>query len=61
MKGQPLLYSLFEHQGPVKRRWKRITPLAFERATAVRVFQNALLAYALGGADHPRSLRPVAR
>jgi plasmid stabilization system protein ParE len=58
MKGHPLLYSLFEHV-PQQRRWRRITPLAFELPTASRVFQNALLAYIEGGADHPRMLRPV--
>jgi len=51
------LYGLFEKRDG---QWVRLAPsLAFTKSKAVKVFQNALLAYALGGVEHPRELRLV--
>ena len=50
------LYSLFERQ---HGRWVRISPLAFTKANAVRLYQSLLLTYPLGAAKCERSLRVV--
>jgi len=50
------LYSVFEKQDG---RWVRLSLLAFPKETAVKHFQNALLAYPLGIATNPRELKVV--
>jgi len=51
------LYSLFERGKD--GRFIRISPLAFDKKTAIRVFQSALLAPYLGEACDVRELRVV--
>lgn len=47
-------YSLFHKEG---KRWVRQSPLAFSKETAIRVFQDALLAGSMSGKTV--ALRPV--
>lgn len=50
------LWSLFEKRG---FRYHRITKQAYTLSTARVIFQDSLLAPALGGSEYSRSLRPV--
>jgi len=61
---QPRLYGLYrvvQLPGKKRKTYLREYPeLAYTKAVAVRVFQNALLSAALGG-EHVRELRPIQR
>lgn len=50
------LYSLFEKQNG---KWVRISNYSYTKSSAVKIYQNALLAYAMGECNNERSLRPV--
>lgn len=51
------MYGLYEKVGS---RWQRLYPnLAYPKRQAVRVFQDALLAYSLGAVPNERRLRPL--
>ncbi len=59
MPNEPRQYGLFEK---VDGKWIRLRPtLAFKKATAVRIFQNDLLAGFFGGDEvkGERQLRPL--
>lgn len=51
-----MLYSIFEHR---PEGWVRLSPMALPGKAALRHWQNALLAYSLGCAEHPRRLMVV--
>lgn len=55
------LYSLFKRARAKKGgKWERISPLAFPKETAIRLYQNRLLSSAMGGdPDYELRLRPV--
>ena len=49
-------YSLFEK---VNGKWVRISQSSYYKQDAVRLYQNALLAYALGQVESERCLKIV--
>jgi hypothetical protein len=49
------MYSLYQKQGT---RWVRVNSASFKKDTAIRVFQNALLASCFNGWQECR-LRPI--
>lgn len=55
------LYSLFEQVESFygKKVWRRCSNFAYPKQQAVKVFQNQLLAHALGLSSTVRCLKPV--
>lgn len=55
------MYGLFEvNTDNGRRKYIRLYPnLSFKKDTAIRVFQNDLLAFYFGAAEKPRELRPI--
>lgn len=54
---QSRLYSIFRRNGS---RWERVSPYAYSKPLAIRVFQSRLLDSILSGAPEHR-LRPVTK